>query len=84
MSKDILPDFTKLPTRVDRRTGAELLTRYMFPVSHRTLEAWPLQTVRVNGRALYDTRGLFEFARQKLANAPVMMGGRKPVDTFLA
>jgi hypothetical protein len=31
------------------RTAADLLTRHLFPVSHRSLEAWPLLTQRVNG-----------------------------------
>ena len=30
-----------LPNNVDRRTGAELVTKHLFPVSHRTLKARP-------------------------------------------
>jgi hypothetical protein len=65
------------PENVDRRTGAELVTRHFFPVSYRTIEAWPLPTRRVNGKAIVPTVRLFELAYAKLAAAPVVMGGRK-------
>jgi hypothetical protein len=67
----------KQPSNVDRRTGADLITRFMFPVSHRSLEAWPLPTRHVNGRAIVPTVALFEVAYAKLTAAPVIMGGRK-------
>jgi hypothetical protein len=63
------------PPNVDRRTGAALITQHMFPVSHRSLEAWPLPTRRVNGRAVIPTVVLFEVAYQKFSEAPVIMGG---------
>ena len=65
------------PTNVDRRTGAALVTQHLFPVSHRSLEAWPLPTRRVNGKAIIPTAKLFEAAYAKLAAAPVVMGGRR-------
>jgi hypothetical protein len=65
------------PPNVDRKTGAALLTRHMYPVSHRTLEAWKLPTRRVNGRALIPTATLFEVTYAKFADAPVVMGGRR-------
>jgi hypothetical protein len=39
---DLLSD---LPANVDRRTGADLITQHLFPVSYRSLEAWPLPLV---------------------------------------
>jgi hypothetical protein len=60
------------PTNVDRRTGAELVTRHMFPVSYRSLEAWPLPTRYVNGKAVIPTAALFELAYAKLSAAPVI------------
>jgi hypothetical protein len=67
-----------LPPNVDRRTGAHLITAHLgFPVSHRTLEAWPLPTRRVNGHAIVPTAKLFEIAFAKLSAAPVIMGGRR-------
>lgn len=66
-----------LPTNVDRRTGAELVTRHLFPVSHRSLEAWPLPTRHVNGKAILETVALFEHAHAKLQSAPVILGGRR-------
>jgi hypothetical protein len=65
-----------LPPNVDRRTGADLLSRHLFPVSHRTLEAWPLPTRRVNGKAVVPTVELFRIAHAMLAASPVIMGGR--------
>jgi hypothetical protein len=66
------------PPNVDRRTGADLITRHMFPVSHRSLEAWGLPTRNVNGRALVSTVTLFEVAFAKLGAAPLVMSGRRP------
>jgi hypothetical protein len=63
------------PPNVDRRTGAQLITKHLFPVSHRSLEAWPLPTRHVNGRALIPTEALLAVAYAKLAAAPVIMGG---------
>lgn len=70
-------DLAALPKRVDRRAGAEILTRHFFPVSPRTIEAWPLTVRRVNGRALYETADLVAFARAKVAEAPAIRGGRR-------
>jgi hypothetical protein len=65
------------PLNVDRRTGAFLVTRHLFPVSHRSLEAWSLPTRRVNGKAIIPTAKLLEMAYAKLSAAPIIMGGRK-------
>ena len=46
------PEYLSLPKRVDRKTGAKLVTDRFFPVSHRSLEAWPLTWRHVNGKAL--------------------------------
>lgn len=68
---------TPLPVRVDRRTAAELVTQRFFPVSPRTVEAWPLTVRRVNGKATVETAELFAFAQAKLDAAPPIMGGRR-------
>jgi hypothetical protein len=66
-----------LPTNVNRRRGAEEITHHLFPVSHRSLEAWPLPTRRVNGQAIVSTRALFALAFGKYSASPVVMGGRR-------
>jgi hypothetical protein len=71
-----------LPSNVNRRTGAELVTKHLFPVSHRSLEAWPLPTRHVNGKAILATVTLFEHAYAKLQSAPVIFGGRRSVQTL--
>jgi hypothetical protein len=77
---DLPPDLQELlaqqPVNVDRRTGAALITKHLFPVSHRSLETWPLPTRLVNGKAIVPTAKLFEIAFARLSAAPVVMGGR--------
>jgi hypothetical protein len=72
--EEILND---LPTNVNRRRGAEEISHHLFPVSHRSLEAWPLPTRRVNGQAIVSTRALFALAFQKYSASPVVMSGRR-------
>jgi hypothetical protein len=68
---------TRLPVNVNRQIGAELITRYFFPISPRSLEVWPLPTKRVNGKAIMQTANLFEIAFARLSSAPVVMSGHK-------
>ncbi len=72
------PDLSTLPVRVDRRTGAELVTKFFFPLSPRTLEVWPLTWQHVNGYAVCKTAELFDEAQAKLDAAPPIRGGRRP------
>lgn len=72
------PNLSALPVNVDRRTGAELVTRYLFPVSHRTLERWPLTGRVVNGRLVFPTVELFAHARALMEAAPPIRGGGAP------
>jgi hypothetical protein len=68
---------SKLPARVNRTRGAELVTERFFPISPRTLEAWPLTWRHVNGKALCEVDELFALAQAKLDAAPPVRGGRK-------
>jgi hypothetical protein len=79
-----LPDYllevlAGAPINVDRSFGAALVTKNIFPISPRTLEAWPLPTRRVNGKAIMSTATLFKVAYAKLMAAPVTMGGKQGV-----
>jgi len=66
-----------LPPRVTRRDAATLLYRELgFPVSPRTLEAWPVSIVRIGGKATLDTAELLAHARGIIARSPVQRGGR--------
>lgn len=76
---DLVQLLADLPNNVDRRTGAALVTKHLFPVSHRTLEAWPLPTRNVNGKAILATSTLFEHAFTMLQAAPIIVGGRRSV-----
>jgi hypothetical protein len=71
------PDLAELPVRVTRMKAAELLTRFFFETSPRTLERWPLAWRRLNGKAHCETAQLFEVAESKLAEAPPVMGGAR-------
>ncbi len=64
------------PVYLDRRSAAALLTRYVFPVSHRSLEVWRVPWQHVNGKAIGLTVVLLAVGYAKLAAAPVIMGGR--------
>jgi hypothetical protein len=70
------PDLATLPRRVNRRDGADLVTRLYFPVSHRTLEAWPLGWRHVGGYAVCETADLLAEAERRFNAAPVIRGGR--------
>jgi len=71
------PDLSTLPRRVDRKTGAELVTLHFFPVTPRTLEIWPLAWRLVRGRAICDTAELFAVAQTKLDAAPALPSIRR-------
>lgn len=73
------PDLAALPRFSDRRALADLVTRYFFPVSHRTLEAWPLTWHHVNGRAVAVTAEGLAFAEAMMQAAPAIRGGRRRV-----
>lgn len=64
-----------MPVRVCRRTAAQIVTRKFFPISHRTLERWPLKWKRVNGRALVETSDLLAEAQRRLDAASDILGG---------
>ena len=72
-----IPDLSELPVRVPRDVAAELLTRYFFETSPRTLERWPLSWRRLNGKSHCETEQLFAIAQSMLSAAPVIAGGRR-------
>jgi hypothetical protein len=65
-----------LPARVDRKVAAEIVTRFYFPISKRTLEAWPLTWRHLNGKAICETDELLAEAQSKLDAAVPYRGGR--------
>lgn len=68
-----------LPRRVDRKTGAQIITYRHFPVSPRTLERWPLKWRNLNGRAVVETTELLTEAQRRVDEAPEVRGGYGPV-----
>jgi hypothetical protein len=55
------------PTPNRRRPAA--LPQHFFQISPRTLQSWPLATVRLNGRAHAETRAWLEHAAQMMRDA---------------
>ena len=70
---DRSPDFDALPLHVDRERGAALISEFYFPISPRSLERWPVETRRLNGRAIMSTRELLGEARRRFDEAPAIM-----------
>jgi hypothetical protein len=60
------PDWATVPRRVDRPTGAQLVSLYYFPVTARVLENWQLNWTILNGKACCETAALFAAAQAKL------------------
>jgi hypothetical protein len=60
------PDVSALPPLVDRRTAAALVTQHYFPVSPRSLEAWEVECIRLNGKALAAPAQYFAVAQSRL------------------
>ena len=72
------PDPKRLPASLDRTGVARVVSHYFFPVSSRTIEAWPLPYRVIAGRAVYRTAEVLAFARRLLESAPLIRGGRQP------
>lgn len=68
-------DLAGLPQLIDRRAAAKLISGLFFKTSPRTIERWPLPTRLVNGRAQLETRQVIAYARARVAEAPLVMGG---------
>ena len=68
-------DVADFPARVSRRMAAAIVTRHFFPISHRTIEAWPVPWTQVNGRCVVKTTDLVAYARALLAAGPTLRGG---------
>lgn len=79
LPKRLVDVLARVPVYSDRRCGAALLTHHVFPVSHRSLEVWPVPWQHVNNKAIALTVVLFAVAYARLECAPVIMGGRRHV-----
>jgi hypothetical protein len=72
----IVSELPNLPRHGDRKMLAPIITRLVFPVSHRSLEVWPLKWRHVNGHAVAETHEALAHAWGKFNSAPVTMSGR--------
>jgi hypothetical protein len=71
------PDLSTLPAWVDRRTGADLVSRLLFPTTPRALETWPVTWRLLNGKASCETAELLAVAQAKIAAAPLTRTARR-------
>jgi hypothetical protein len=78
-AQTVQPDLSTLPRRVDRKTGAALVTLYFFPVTPRSLEEWPVTWRMINGKAVGETSELFAVAQAKLDAAPSIPSVRRRI-----
>ena len=72
----IVNELPNLPRNADRKTLAPIITKFVFPVSPRSLEIWPLKWRFVNGHAVAATHEALALAWHKFASAPAIMNGR--------
>lgn len=56
----------RLPIYINRRKAAEVISRHYFPLSHRSLEKWPVKYLNVNNKALVETNEILSIAYKKL------------------
>jgi|TARA_R110000764_G_scaffold118140_1_gene205582 hypothetical protein len=62
------PEFP-LPKHADRKTLAAIITHHFFPISHRTLQTWPLTVRRPNRASIYNVEEAMAYAESKLSSA---------------
>ena len=80
-----LPDFlkaelSKLPRNGDRRMLAQIITQLIFPVSHRSLEVWPLTWRRVSKKAVASTEEALRHAWRMYDAAATRTASPQAVD----
>lgn len=73
------PDPARLPRFADRKQLAAIHTQYFGPQSHRTLESWPLDWRRVNGRAVASVREFLAEAQRRFDEAPAIRPGQRQI-----
>jgi hypothetical protein len=58
-----------MPAWIDRRDGAALVTKHVFPTTVKTIKAWPLPWTCPNGRALAPPATYLAYALLKARKA---------------
>jgi hypothetical protein len=71
------PDLPAQPTWVDRKSGADLVSRLLFPTTPRAIETWPVTWRLLNGKASCETAELLAVAQAKIAAAPLTRTARR-------
>ena len=66
----------ELPLFPSRKRFAAKFTDRVAELSDRTMEAWPIATRLINGRACPDRREALEYAFRQIVDSPAVRGGR--------
>jgi hypothetical protein len=69
LPQHLLEEIAKQPAKIDRVAGAALITALLFPVSAKTVKAWPLDWSCPNGRAIAPTEAYVKYAYRKARHA---------------
>ena len=77
LPRDLQDVLDVLPKHSDKRDGAEVISKHLFKVSHRTLERWPLEWRHVNGKAVTPTAELLLEAWRRFSTGPVVKSGQQ-------
>jgi hypothetical protein len=77
LPEHLLEVIAKMPAKIDRWEGAEVVTLHIFPTTKRTVESWPLPWEYPNGRAIAPPASYLVYAYRKSCEAPKALGGRR-------
>jgi hypothetical protein len=58
-----------MPKKIDRPDGADLVTKYVFPTTAKTVKSWPLPWECPNGKALAPPAAYLAYALLKARRA---------------
>jgi len=62
---DLLDVVAQQPAKIDRRTGAALVTAHVFPTTPHTVKSWELPWEYPNGRAVASPATYLAYAYRK-------------------
>jgi hypothetical protein len=74
LPQDLVDVIDAMPKKIDRPDGADLVTKYVFPTTAKTVKSWPLPWECPNGKAvappaMYLAYALLKARRASTGNA---------------
>jgi hypothetical protein len=78
LPEHLLEVIAKMPSKIDRPAGAQLVTENAFQVAPASVKSWPLPWEYPNERASAPPASYLQHAHRKACNAPRAIGfGRR-------